>query len=184
MKRIRVNLNKSNSIESAIDSLERYKAHLEERKRIFKRRLIQVGINTARANAGEYGSAIIFSAENLDAEVSFMQGKDGNLILKEWYTSRKKDGTLSGYRSYEISPLLMAEFGSGFLAKVLYDIGGVGQGTMPQQKHAFDSHGWYWYDEDGVKHHSYGESPTFPMHAASMAMLFEADRIAKEVFKK
>lgn len=183
MKQYRISLNKSGSVQRAIDNLESYKRRLEDRVVFFKKRLIEVGIKTAQANSGEYGSYITFSCENLDSEVSFLQGKDNQLIVKEWYASKKNALEHKNVRRYEISPLLMAEFGSGFLAKVLYNIGGVGQGTMPDQKHAFDASGWYWYDEDGVKHHSEGENPTFPMHAANMAMLFEVDRIAREVFR-
>ena len=169
--------NSEGSIDRLIKSLEDYKESLNDKAELYRHRLAEVGIKTAKENTGEYGNSISFYTVDEEEGITILVG-EGKLILKEWYT----DKGLKNKRSYEINPLLLAEFGSGFLAKVLYDIGGVGQGTMPGQTHAFDPHGWYWYDESG-KHHSYGEAPTFPMHAASMAILYEADRIAKEVFK-
>ena len=183
MKKYQINLNKSGSVQRTIDFLESYKRGLKDKAIRFKKELIAVGIQTAKANAGEYGNCITFSCEALEAEVSFLQGKDNQLIVKEWYASKKDAQNHRNARSYAISPLLMAEFGSGFLAKVLWDVGGVGQGTMPGQIHAYDSKGWFWYDDSGVKHHSKGESPTYPMHAASIAMLTEVDRIARKVFR-
>ena len=182
-KRIYVSLTTKGSIDKAIKELETYQNEFHKKVALFKERLLEeVGVKTAYENAGEYGSYIIFEAKDTDAKVSFLVGKDGQKIVKEWYASKKNGLEHKNVRSYEISPLLMAEFGSGFLAKVLDDVSGVGQGTMPGQKHAFDPEGWAWYDENGIKHKSEGEAPTFPMHAASMAMLMEADRVAKEVF--
>jgi len=79
---------------------------------------------------------------------------------------------------------LLAEFGSGWLANISnWNVPGVGQGTMPNAEgHAFDRDGWWWYDTNGNKHNSYGEKPTYPMHAAMVAMMMEVDRIAREVF--
>ena len=77
----------------------------------------------------------------------------------------------------------MAEFGSGWLSEVLFNVSGVGQGTFPGQIHAFDEKGWYWTTEDGVKHHSIGEKPTHPMHNAMNEMIRDVEKIAVEVFK-
>lgn len=169
----------ANSIDRLIESLEEYKQSLNDKTEIFRERLAEVGIKAAYAHSGQYGDSIIFETQQGGDGVTFLVGRDKNLILKEWYTDKKGKHK----RSYEISPLLMAEFGSGWLAVVLYDIAGVGQGTMPGQKHASDPNGWVWYDENGVKHRSIGEPPSFPMHNAIMAMLTEVDRVAKEVYK-
>ena len=183
MKKYQINLNKSGSVQRTIDFLESYKRGLQDKAIRFKKELIAVGIQAAKSNAGEYGNCITFSSVALDAKVSFMQGEDNTLIVKEWYTNKDDALKHENARSCEISPLYMAEFGSSFLAQVLWSIGGVGQGTMPYQRNAFDSQGWFWYDDDGIKHHSKGESPTFPMHRANLAMLAEADRIARKVFR-
>lgn len=171
--------NSEGAIDRLIKSLEDYKESLNDKTEIFRERLAEVGIKAAYAHSGQYGNSTIFESKDGGEGVTFLVGRDKNLILKEWFTDKKGKHK----RSYEISPLLMAEFGSGWLAVVLYDIAGVGQGTMPGQKHATDPNGWVWYDADGVKHRSIGEPPSFPMHNAIMAILSEADRIAREVYK-
>ena len=181
MKRMYISLfggKKSASIDNVIKQLEEYKVSLHDKCDIFVERLAEAGIKVAYAHVGEYGDHITFESVKGGDGVTFLKGSD-NPVMVEWYTDKK--GTHK--RSYEVSPLLLSEFGSGWLAVVLYDIAGVGQGTMPGQRHATDPKGWYWYDEDGTKHHSIGVPPTFPMHNAIMAMMEQADRIAKEVFK-
>ena len=78
----------------------------------------------------------------------------------------------------------MIEFGSGFKANNPKDIPGVGQGTFPNQTHAFDKEGWYWVDLDGKLNHSYGISPEMPMYKASLEVIKEVRTVVKEVFVK
>lgn len=179
---IKISLNKAKSIDKAIEYLEKYQEDLQKKVTTLKKRLIEVGIEVAKEHSGKYEGYITFTPYGLDDDVSFMVATDSEKYVVEWYASKKDAENKENARSYEISPLLMAEFGSGWLATVMYDIGGVGQGTMPGQKHASDPKGWYWYDEDGSKHHSIGEAPTMPMYHAVLAMMREADKIAKEVF--
>ena len=166
------------SINDLIDALEDYKRSFQEKTRQFFNALLDIGISVAESNTGEYGQYIIFEkkiTETVDGYVGALIGRDGQKIVRQWNTKEGVDG-------YEISPILMAEFGSGWLAKVLDNVNGVGQGTMPDAKgHAFNPNGWWWEDEEG-KHHSYGEAPTFPMHSAMLGMLFDIDRVAREVF--
>lgn len=163
------------SLAKAATEVERYRKSLEEKCSIFRRKLIEKGIDTAKSNCGEYAGMIVFECED-GKDSSFLVATDGSKAKRRWMYKGK-------VKEVEVSPLLMAEFGSGWLADVLFDVGGVGQGTFPEQRHAFDPQGWWWTTPDGVKHHSEGEAPTHPMYAATMAMLFEADRIAKEVFQ-
>lgn len=90
--------------------------------------------------------------------------------------------TKEGLKSAEVSPLLMAEFGSGQYAQNPNNIVGVGQGTFPGQKHAFDEEGWYWVGLDDKLYHSYGIDPSMPMYEASQALFETAVRVAREVF--
>lgn len=170
---------KKSTIDKLIDDLEAYKQSLKDRTRVFTEELAKVGIKAAYANLGQYEGSVTFESKDGGEGITIISGKDKDLILREWFT----DKGLTNKRSYEISPLLMAEFGSGWLSVVLYDIAGVGQGTMPGQKHASDPKGWVWYDEHGIKHRSIGEPPTFPMHNAIVAMLTQADEVAKRVYK-
>lgn len=169
----------TSSISKAIDEVNAYRESLKEKCRIFRNRLAEVGIDTAKSNCGEYTGMIVFEKRDDGENSTYIIATDGQKITRQWLYK-------GGIKSVEVSPLLMAEFGSGWLAKVMdYSLGisGVGQGTFPGQKHAFDPQGWWWTTPDGERHHSKGEEPTFPMYAATTAMLFEIERIAKEVFQ-
>ena len=106
-----------------------------------------------------------------------MIAADSKKIISQWF----RGGQLV---SAEVSSLLISEFGSGWLAKVYFPAvdGEVGQGTFLDQRHAFDPNGWSWTDENNVTHHSIGERPTHPMYSALMAMIYEINAIAREVF--
>lgn len=186
MKRINCSISKDGSIQRAIQELEAYKKSISYKTEIFVSRLMDVGIKAAKAHSGKFSGMIVFTKElspTLNGCAGALIATDGQKLVKEWYASKKDAENQKNVRSYEVSPLLLAEFGSGWLANVLGNVAGVGQGTMPGQKHATDPDGWYWYDEQAIKHHSIGEAPTYPMHSASMAIIAEIDQIAREVFK-
>ena len=165
------------SINELIKALEDYKKTLDDKVTKFINELLDVGIATAQANTGKYDGYIQFTKKIEDSEVGILIGTDTELPVT-WKTSHGDVG-------YNVRPLLLAEFGSGWLANVMqYDepISGVGQGTMPNAKgHATSAFGWWWVDKQG-EHHSYGERPTYPMYYAVIAMKLEIDRIAKKVF--
>jgi len=166
------------SIQNAVEKLEEYRKDLNKKLENFVSILMNVGIVTGRANSGEYAGMIVFKKEIMPNETGVegvLVATDGQKIIREW----KYQG---GIKQAEVSPLLMAEFGSGWLAKVLDPVEGVGQGTFPGQTHAFDTYGWWWTTPDGERHHSSGEAPTYPVHSALFAMIFEVERIAREVF--
>lgn len=183
MKRIYATLTpsargKSISIDSLIDQLEELKKNLRSKTELFLDRLLDEGIRVAASNTGGFGSYIVFEKQITESESEFygvLIGQDREKIFTTWDTK-------GGQSGYEISPILLAEFGSGWYSEVLFDVQGVGQGTMPNAKgHAFDKNGWSW-SENGVWHHSRGTRPTHPMHEADIQMLANIDRIAKEVF--
>lgn len=181
MKQIYISLTTEGSIEKAIKSLENYKTEIHQKTQLFLDRLMEAGITTAKANTGVYGSYIAFEKQisrHSDGYEAILVGRDSQKITRVWYTNKAR----TVEKSYEVSPILLAEFGSGWLANVLDEIDGVGQGTMPGQVHAFDQGGWFWYDEDGTKHHSKGEAPTYPMHKAFITMAYQIDKIGREVF--
>ena len=177
--RLNVSLTKKGSIDDAVQKLEEYKKELIRKTEELVSRLMDAGIESGIANSGDYKGMIVFR-KDIGSDSEGVEGvlvaTDGQKIIREW----KYKG---GIKQAEVSPLLMAEFGSGWLAKVLDNVEGVGQGTFPGQKHAFDVNGWWWETPDGEKHHSMGEAPTYPVHSALYAMMFEVDRIAREVFR-
>lgn len=180
MKKIYVSLTTKGSIKKAVEELSRYKVDIHNKVRTLVDRLMDVGIESGIANSGEYAGMIVFQkmiVDDLSGVEGVLVATDGVKLIKEW----KYQG---GIKQAEVSPLLMAEFGSGWLAKVLDNIEGVGQGTFPGQTHAYDVDGWWWTTPDDEQHHSIGEAPTYPVHSALFTMMFEAERIAKEIFSE
>lgn len=175
--KIRLRLN-TNSINKAIDDLKEYKLSLRRKSEEFVGRLLDEGIKVAYQHVpSEYSGYIEFTKEITGGQqvVGVLTGKDTKPFISTWIVK-------GGEKSVEVSGILMAEFGSGWLANVMWDVTGVGQGTFPGQTHAFDTQGWFWTDTEGVKHHSRGTNPTYPMYSAEMAMLRNIDSIAREVF--
>lgn len=172
---------RSRSIEDLIDELKTYKRELQNKIFIFLDRLLEEGIDVAESNSGTFGQYIIFRkkvTENSNEYLGVLYGYDSKKVMRYWIGEGEK------VERYEISPILMAEFGSGWLAQVIGNVQGVGQGTMPNSKgHAKDISGWRYKDARTKEwKHSYGEAPTMPMHRAMVQMMVSVDRIAHEVF--
>lgn len=182
MKTINVSLSKR-SIKSAINELERYKANLKRVSHNIVDELLQIGIQTGELHSGKYKGYIVFESkveQDDGGYVGALISKDREKIIRYWYYNGEPQGRMA-----EVSPSLMSEFGSGQLADVVWKelVGQVGQGTFPEQKHAFDPTGWSWTDENGKYHHSYGEAPTYPMHNAWLEMMSKASEVARRNFE-
>lgn len=80
-----------------------------------------------------------------------------------------------------VNPLLMMEFGSGQFADDSHFKIGMGRGTFPMQKHAFEEK-WTWEDLAGEWHESSGVRPTAPLWKASQEMRKQLFSIARQVF--
>lgn len=176
---LKTNLSVS-GIKSLQKQLEDYKKDLVSKCQEYVRRLAEIGIETAKHNTGNFGHYITFSVKtepNKDGCTALMIATETGKIVSRWQT---KDGI----KSADVSPLLMVEFGSGWRAENPMDVPGVGQGTFPDQSHAFDKEGWYWKDLDGNLQHSYGITPKMPMYNAYLAMEQKIFETAKDVFGK
>lgn len=168
-------------IKSIQKQLKDYENQLMHKVEIFTLMLADLGIETAKENAGKFGHRISFTMNDLESSKDgcsvLVYATDINPIISVWKT---KDGV----KTAEVSPLLMAEFGSGKYAENPKGIEGVGRGTFPGQTHAFDDNGWYWQTLDGEWHHSSGIAPTMPMYKASIEILDQIDKVARYVFKE
>lgn len=177
MKQIKMTIS-TKSINKAIKDLKNYKQSLITKNELFVSRLIDEGIRVAEVNKGFYGMYIIFEKKldnNGSTTVGCLVGKDAKKLPVTWnYYGQLK--------TREISPILFAEFGSGWLSDVLFDVSGVGQGTFPDQKHAFDPSGWSYMTQDGEWHHTRGFKPTHPIYKAELSMLDHIIEIAREVY--
>lgn len=180
MKKLAISLN-TKSIESAIKELEKYKSSIQIKNKLFVERLLDVGITIAQQNVGNFGKHITFSKEVKGSThaIGFLIATDEPITV-EWIVSEDGDT-----KTAEVSPLLMAEFGSGKLAEVLFKISGVGRGTFPGQTHAFEDT-WSFKKKDKSGNDrwftSSGVAPTHPMYFADMEMIEQIDKIAREVF--
>ena len=189
MKHLKISLTTPNSINKAIEYLENYKAEINQKAQIVLEKLLDVGIESAIINSGQFKGYIVYRKEispKIDGYEGLLIATDGEKIISEWLYSGQM-------KSVEVSPLLMAEFGSGQYAVVKFpDVEGIyGRGTFPNQKHAFED-SWWWVDKNPeggehiggefYKHTSSGTIPTHPMHNAEIAMFNEINRIYREVF--
>lgn len=168
------------SIKRLQDDLRKYQSDLTNKCEIFVRRLAETGIEVAKHNTGNFGHYITFSTKaepNKDGCKGILLATETGKIISKWQT---KDGI----KTADVSPLLMAEFGSGWRAENPANVEGVGQGTFPDQTHAFDKEGWYWTDLEGNLHHSYGITPKMPMYNAYLEMERKVIETAKDVFGK
>lgn len=166
-------------INRAIKELKEYEQELNKKCEEFCRRLSECGIEVAKQNTGGYGKYIAFRTEISNTKngcKALMIASNTGVIHSEWMTQ-------DGVKSADVSPLMMAEFGSGLKANnPNAERFGMGTGTFPGQTHATDPNGWYWMDLDGNWHHSSGITPTMPMYHASIEMILSIRKIAKEVF--
>lgn len=176
-KKITMTLSQS-SIQNAIKEIRQYQSDLNRKCEEFCRRLAELGIKVAQENTGGYGKYITFSVEITDRTngcKALMVATNTGIIHSEWRTQ-------DGVKSADVSPLLMCEFGSGLKAENPKNIAGVGTGTFPGQTHASNPEGWWWMDLSGEWHHSYGVTPKMPMYHASIEMILNVRKIAKEIF--
>lgn len=166
------------SVNEAIRQLQQYKQEILKKCEQLASELADSGIEVGKNNTGNFGHYIIFSQKiepNNNGCTAIIVATETGQIISQWQTS-------DGIKTADVSPLLMAEFGSGWRAQPHFDDDRGGQGTFPDQTHAFDSEGWYWRDLEGNLHHSYGITPTMPMYKAYSYMEQNIINKAKEVF--
>lgn len=176
LKKLTLNLS-TQSVGKIIDEIDDYTKSLPKKCQIFSERLADLGIKIAYDKTVSSGVAFIKEMENLEYGCkTLMIGKDLFKIHQQWV---KQGGEVG---EAEISPLLMSEFGSGWKAENPQNIEGFGQGTFPNQTHAFDVGGWSWFGLDNQWHHSTGIAPTMPMYSAFLEMYSQIEKIAKDVF--
>lgn len=172
--------------------LLKYADDFENKVKIFLEKLAQVGISVAVANSGVFSRYIVYSIKQ-ENNTTVKLVASSEPIESAWYVSSRSEEQ----RTEVISPILMAEFGSGHYAiQGTGEAAGLGgQGTLNVYGHAFDPNGWYWWSEeasqDGVLkkskngrflYQSDGLPPAQPLHKAVMACIEQVERIAREVF--
>ena len=177
-KVLKANIFSPSSIQELQKQLGDYKNSLNDKCEQFVRELAESGISVAKQSVGNFGKYITFSVKT-EKEQNGCKGvlfaSNTGIIKSEWRTQ-------DGVKTADVSPLLMAEFGSGMKAENPMNVPGVGQGTFPGGTHGNDPSGWWWMDLNGEWHHSRGVTPTMPMYHASLEMITQIQDIARRVF--
>lgn len=155
------------SVNKLISQLKSYHKSLPSKNTFFVERLAELGIPVIDSSiARARGDA----DPGHNTEISIAQ--IGNVV--------KGTLTLNG------EDILFFEFGAG----IYYNQSdpehaskfGYGVGTYPGQTHAFNDNGWWYTDDAGMSHHSYGTEATSPMLRASHEIIAKIRQIAREVY--
>ncbi len=172
VKRWKTDLSVS-GIDNLISQLESYQDDLERKCQLFCEKLAEKGIEVAqrKLTGSGFSKYITFTVETAPEETgckALMVASQTGSILSIW---QSRDGV----ESAEVSPLLMAEFGSG-----QYAVDGH-RGTFPGQIHAFEDK-WFWKDMENNWHSSSGIKPRRPMFEAAQEMIRQVKEVEQEVF--
>lgn len=172
--RIKMRLCESD-IRKAAKQVEQYAGRLVTCCNVFAGRLADLGMTVANAKIGQSPLG-----KYVKLNVKYEPKSKGckAILFAQGATLNTPSGS--------IQTLMMVEFGSGIHYN--HDQNpkasqfGMGVGTYPEQTHAFQEEGWYFMDESGEWHHSYGVKATMPMYSADIEMIQNIRRIAREVF--
>ena len=177
MKHISINVMSEKSVLKAIKQIQDYKVQFNQKCSTFVERLAELGLQTAQQSASmsPLGNTVAFHVDNhdmFDSYIAMLIGQGG---------THQTDGYPPA------NTLLLIEFGAGIVLNSVAnpEAGqfGMGVGTFPDEKHAFDPEGWYYPDESGVWHHTYGVKAEMPMYRAETGMILNIESIAREVFR-
>lgn len=167
------------SIRNLQKELEKYRDSLTYKVRLLAEKLAEIGIKVAEAKIGE--STL---GKYVTIKTDITEEKTGcKTILIATGETFEHDG----YAPF--NSLLAIEFGAGIRYNreenpKAPDLG-FGVGTFPDQTHAFDKNGWwFWSEEKQAWIHSYGVKATMPMYQASLEIAENVVKIAKQVFGK
>lgn len=161
---ITINAFDKKSFDKAIKQLERYQSDLERKTNELANRLADYGL--------------------LLAQVAF----EGVPYVGHKEVTVTKEPNGDGYiiRASGMTALIL-EFGAGVKLGGGHPQAaefGMGVGTYPGQRHAFDPNGWYLPRSAGIfaGEHTYGNPPAMAMYNAEKDMEREIEQMAREVF--
>lgn len=162
-------------IQSIIAQLQDYKRDLLYKTELLCQRLAEEGIKVAQSQVEEspVGKTITLHIRTENEEHGYKA-----ILIGAGQTKSNDYGT--------INTLLLVEFGAGICYNHTENPKapefGMGIGTFPNQKWAFNEDGWWYFGDDDKWHHSYGVKATMPMYNASIAIRTQVAAVVKEVF--
>ena len=158
------------SIKNAIAELKKYQKEFDRKNKIFVDKLAKEGLQVVQStmeaipdeDKGSYYTEIINNSHGdvIGAAIRL----SGQKVLFIEFSA----GITYGTSSYPLPS------GSKY-----------GMGTYPSEKEKSDwdnPNGWWYIDESGNKHHSYGNRAYMPMYHAEQAIILAVRSIAKETF--
>lgn len=166
MRKIKVELSRS-GIQKAIQEVRKYKTDFMKKQQILVDRLSQIGLDVVRETMEN-----IPSEEKGSYHTEIVRNNHGDIVGAAIRLSGDK--------------ILFLEFSAG----IRYGTDSYptpagdkyGMGTYPGKGHWNSPYGWWYVDEDGEKHHSYGNRAYMPMYHAEEAVILAIRSIAREVF--
>ena len=168
-KQIKINLFDGVSINDAIKQIQEYNRNLKRKTQILIDKLAEKGLEVVQTTMesvpaeekGSYNTEIINNSRGdiIGAAIRLT----GDKVLFIEFSAGITYGTPKG--GYPL------DSGKQY-----------GVGTYPGQVHAEDPRGWWYIDEQGNKHHSYGNRAYMPMYHADSEILSQVCNIDKEVF--
>lgn len=169
-KKIKISLN-SKSIQNAINQINAYQIKFQQKNEVFIQKLADIGLNVIQSTM----ESIPDDDEKGSYYTEIINDDRGNI--------KGASIRLSGDK------VLFIEFSAGITYGTseypLPSGSDYGMGTYPSTKAKSDwdnPNGWWYTDESGQKHHSYGNRAYMPMYHAEQAIIIAVRQIAKEVF--
>ena len=165
-KKIKVKLSLS-SVDRAIDELEAYERDIREKCAAYGQALKQFGLTKLKVHILPH----VDSGETLGSITAIDESSGGNVKFKLCVTSEA---------------ILFLEFGAGIKYQAnshpLAGEFGYGPGTYPGEGHWNDPNGWWYQDDDGKWHHTYGQGASKPVYTTALEMREQIVTLARQVF--
>lgn len=167
------------SIRNLQKELKKYKDSLTYKCRLLAEKLAESGIKVVETKIGE---SPLGKYVTIKIDITEEQAGCKAILIATGETFEHE-----GYAPF--NSLLAIEFGAGIRYNSeenpkAPDLG-FGVGSFPDQTHAFDKNGWWFWDENKKAWiHSYGVKATMPMYLASAEIQQNIVKAAKEIFGK
>lgn len=166
-KTIKIDLSDGKSLDNAIKQIQEYQKNLPRKVQILIDRLAKEGLQVVQSTMesvpdeekGSYYTEIVNNSKGdiIGAAIRLT----GDKVLFIEFSA----GITYGTDSYPLPS------GDKY-----------GMGTYPGKGHWDSPYGWWYVDEQGNKHHSYGNRAYMPMYHAEVEIISQVSNIAKEVF--
>lgn len=177
-KTLNVDILSQSSIRQLCKELKTYQEEIIQKTKTLVKRLSEQGIKVAEAKIGE---SPLGQYVTLKTDITEEKAGCKAILVATGATRQSKN-----YPDFQI--LLAIEFGAGIhynqKANPNAEKFGLGVGTFPGQTHAFEE-GWsYWDDETQKWCYSHGVKATMPMYHASIEMITNCVKTARDVFEE